>query len=128
MAINKTLFIFIMMLFSSGIAVGQQKNQIVRIAKIQVDSVQLESYKAALKEEIETSLRIESGVLTLYAVSEKKHPSHITIFETYADTAAYQSHLQTPHFKKYKDIVKNMVTSLELVEVDPIVVRSKTGK
>jgi quinol monooxygenase YgiN len=37
----------------------------------------------------------------LYAVADKKKPTHITIFETYADTAAYRSHIETPHFKKY---------------------------
>ena len=52
-------------------ASGQTKSQMVRLAKLQIDSAQLESYKAALKEEIETSLRLEPGVLTLYAVSEK---------------------------------------------------------
>jgi 4-carboxymuconolactone decarboxylase len=41
----------------------------VRIAKIVVDQAQVESYKAALKEEIEASVRLEPGVLTLYAVS-----------------------------------------------------------
>lgn len=53
-------------------ASAQNKNQMVRLAKLVVDSSQLENYKAALKEEIETSLHVEPGVLTLYAVSEKK--------------------------------------------------------
>ena len=74
----------------------------VRLAKLKIDSVQLEKYKAFLKEEIETSLRVEPGVITLYAVSEKDHPTHITILEIYADSAAYKAHIQTPHFLKYK--------------------------
>jgi hypothetical protein len=41
----------------------------VRIAELEIDSGQLEAYKLALKEEIETSIRIEPGVLTLYAQS-----------------------------------------------------------
>lgn len=102
-------------------AFAQEKNQMVRLAKIQVDSLQLESYKAALKEEIETSVRLEPGVLTLYAVTEKNNPTHITILEIYADTTAYKAHLQTPHFIKYKTITKDMVKSLELVGSVPIV-------
>ena len=35
-------------------AFAQNKNQIVRLAKVVIDSLQLENYKAALKEEIET--------------------------------------------------------------------------
>ncbi len=80
----------------------------VRLAKLVIDSTQLESYKALLKEEIESSVRLEPGVLTLYAVSEKNNPSHITILEIYADSAAYQAHLQTPHFIKYKNSYKNV--------------------
>lgn len=92
----------------------------VRLAKIVIDSSQLESYKAFLREEIETSLRIESGVKTLYAVSETQNPTHITILEIYADTMAYKAHLKTPHFIKYKTATANMVKSLELVETIPL--------
>jgi 4-carboxymuconolactone decarboxylase len=86
-----------------------------------IDPAQLESYKAILKEEIEASVSKEPGVLTLYAVSEKENPNHITILEIYANTDAYQSHLTTPHFLKYKNGTKDMVKSLELVETVPLV-------
>src|SRR4051812_38279875 len=75
---------------------------LVRIAELEIDPAQLQAYTAALKEEIATSIRVEPGVLTLYAVSVKDHPTQIRIFETYADQAAYEAHLQSSHFKKYK--------------------------
>lgn len=106
-------------------ASAQQKDYMVRLAKIIVDSAQLDKYKALLKEEIETSVRVEPGVLTLYAVSEKEHPNYVTILEIYADTAAYKAHLQTPHFIKYKAGTKDMVKSLELVPADPLVPEMK---
>ena len=99
----------------------QNKNQMVRLAKLVIDSAQLENYNALLKEEIEASVRLEPGVLTLYAVAEKINPAHITILEIYADTVAYKSHLLTPHFIKYKNGTKDMVKSLELVETVPLV-------
>jgi hypothetical protein len=34
----------------------------VRLAELEIDPAQIENYKAALKEEIETSIRVESGV------------------------------------------------------------------
>jgi quinol monooxygenase YgiN len=95
--------------------------QIVRLANLVIDSTQLENYKAALKEEIEASVHLEPGVLTLYAVSEKNNPTHITILEIYAGTAAYKAHLQTPHFIKYKTSTGNMVKSLELIETIPLI-------
>lgn len=97
------------------------KEQMVRLAKLVIDSTQLENYKAALKEEIEASVQHEPGVLTLYAVAEKDNPTHITILEIYADTSAYKAHLQTPHFIKYKSITKEMVKSLELIETTPMI-------
>jgi quinol monooxygenase YgiN len=67
-----------------------------------------------------TAIKLEPGVLTYYAMADKKEPSHITIMEIYADTTAYQAHILTSHFKKYKDTVKDMVQSLELVDVNLI--------
>ena len=116
------IFLTVMLtLFFCSNASAQEKTQMVRLAKIVIDSTQLESYKALLKEEIETSVRVEPGVITLYAVSEKNNPTHITILEIYADTVAYKAHLQTPHFIKYKTATKEMVKSLELVETVPLV-------
>ncbi len=92
----------------------------VRLAKLVIDSTQLETYQTFLKEEIETSLRVEPSVLTLYAVSEKNRPTHITILEIYADSSAYKAHIQTPHFLKYKNGTTSIVKSLELVEVTPL--------
>ncbi|MFL6515018.1 MAG: putative quinol monooxygenase [Chthoniobacterales bacterium] len=96
------------------------KPQVVRMAKLEIVLDQLENYKAALKEEIEASLRIEPGVLGLYAVSDKNAPTHITILEMYVDADAYDAHLKTAHFKNYKMGTKHMIKSLELMETEPI--------
>lgn len=103
----------------------QSQTPVVRIAKLHIDSVQLDSYKVALKEQIEAAVRIEAGVLTLNAVSDKNNPTHITVFEIYADQKAYEAHLKTPHFLKYKTATKKMVKSLELMETVPIALQSK---
>jgi quinol monooxygenase YgiN len=102
------------------VSAQNESKQMVRLAKLVIDSAQLKQYNAFLKEEIETSLKVESGVLTLYAVAEKERPTHITILEIYADPEAYKKHIQTPHFLKYKNGTKAMVKSLELSEVEPL--------
>jgi 4-carboxymuconolactone decarboxylase len=104
---------------------SQEQNRVVRMAKIVVDSTQLESYKAALKENVEASVGKEPGVITLYAVYEKDKPTHVTVLEIYANADAYKAHLQTDHFKKYKSTVATMVKSLELTDVVPIALASK---
>ena len=103
----------------------QMQSRVVRLAELQIDPGQLEKYKAALREEIEVSIRLEPGVLALYAVSVKGDPAQIRIFEMYADAAAYEAHLQTPHFKKYKTSTQGMVKSLVLVETDPVLLGAK---
>lgn len=95
---------------------SSSENNKVRISKITVDPAQLDNYNIYLKEEIEASVRLEPGVLTLYAVSEKEQPNKITILEIYADQAAYENHLQTPHFQKYKQGTLDMVQELELID------------
>lgn len=106
---------------------AQKKSQMVRLAKITVDPLQLDKYNAALKKQMTTAIRVERGVLTYYAVADKTNPSHITILEIYADTTAYQAHIATTHFKKYKETVKDMVTSLELVDVNLLASAKKPG-
>jgi quinol monooxygenase YgiN len=120
------LLICAALFFSTGTGYSQSTQApLVRLAELEIDPTQLDAYKAALREEIEASIRIEPGVLTLYAVALKDHPEKIRLFETYRDMPSYRSHLQTPHFRKYKQGTANMVKSLTLIETEPILLGSK---
>src|SRR4051812_37975986 len=110
---TKVCISIIMVFFFTTRTFAQGNKQMVRLAKITVDSSQLSKYNNALKEQMTTAVRIEPGVITYYAVADKNAPNHITILEIYADTAAYKLHIETAHFKKYKETVKDMVKSLE---------------
>ena len=115
------IFLFFNFVIIINTVYGQENKQMVRLAKLVIDSAQLEHYNALLKEEIEASVKNEPGVLTLYAIAEKKKPTHITILEIYASEEAYKKHIQTPHFLKYKNGTKDMVRSLELVDSTPLI-------
>ena len=104
-----TVVVTLFILSFSTNTVAQEKIQMVRLAKIKVDPLQLDKYNNALKEQLTTAVRLEPGVLTYYAVADKTESSHITILEIYADTTTYKSHIETTHFKKYKETVKDMV-------------------
>jgi quinol monooxygenase YgiN len=97
----------------------------VRVAEIEIDPARCDAYCAALSQEIKTSIRVEPGVLALYAVSDKHDPARIVVFEIYADVAAYAAHLETPHFDAYKAATADMVTSLKLTETVPIALGAK---
>ena len=95
--------------------------KIVRLAEIEVEPSMLEEYLAFAKEVGETSVKVEPGVLTLFSMQAKEDPCKIYILEIYASQAAYQSHIQTAHFKKYKEGTVKMVKSLKLIDTMPLV-------
>lgn len=93
---------------------------IVRLSKIEVYPEHLEEYMKYAAEVGEVSLRTEPGVLTMYAMSEKDNPCRITILETYANREAYEKHIASPHFRKYKEGTLHMVKSLTLSDQTPV--------
>lgn len=124
---KKIPFLLLAMMISFSLS-AQKEDPYVRLAKIDVDSVQLERYLEFLKENMEASLKKESGVLSMYAVAEKERPHQILIIETYASKAAYETHIQSAHFKKYKQGTLAMVRSLDLRDVVPLGVTSPEKK
>ncbi|CDZ44461.1 putative quinol monooxygenase [Neorhizobium galegae] len=99
--------------------------KIVRFAELEIDPSQIDTYRALLAEEIQASVDNEPGVLMLHAVSEKERPEQVRILEVYADQEAYEAHLRTPHFLKYKKCTADMVKSLRLIDADPVMMRAK---
>ncbi|WP_244550033.1 putative quinol monooxygenase [Bradyrhizobium sp. cf659] len=105
---------------SGAAAAAEVRPLYVQEAEIEIDPAQLESYKAAVTEHIETATRVEPGIIALYAVSENDNPTRVRVFEIYRDQDAYRSHLETAHFKTYKVTVEKMVRSLKLIRITPI--------
>ena len=93
---------------------------IVRLSKIEVYPQHLDEYMKYATEVGEVSLRTEPGVLTMYAVSEKENPCKVTILETYASHEAYEKHIASKHFQKYKQGTLHMVKSLVLSDQTPL--------
>ena len=93
---------------------------IVRLSKIEVYPQYLDEYMKYATEVGEVSLRTEPGVLTMYAVGEKENPCKITILETYASREAYEKHIASEHFQKYKQGTLHMVKSLVLSDQMPL--------
>ncbi|MEZ4972937.1 MAG: putative quinol monooxygenase [Cyclobacteriaceae bacterium] len=124
----KTSLYFVFLLATMMVTHKQasaQPSTYMRKAKIEVDSTQLNEYIKALKAQMESALKNEKGVLAYSALQDKNAPWKITIVETYASVAAYEAHIKTAHFKKYKEAVDGMVTALELTDVVPIAIESK---
>ncbi|MEO6869811.1 MAG: antibiotic biosynthesis monooxygenase [Ginsengibacter sp.] len=113
------IVLMLSLLSYSGIT-AQKNNMMIRISEIQIDSNYLEQYKTILKEESRESVKLEPGVICIYPMYQNENPAEVRILEIYASREAYESHLKTPHFQKYKTITLKMVKSLRLVDMTAI--------
>ena len=99
---------------------AQKSRVMIRISEIETDSNFVEEYKSILKEESRASMELEPGVICIYPMYQKENPTQVRILEIYADRNAYESHLKTPHFQKYKTTTLKMVKSLKLIDMEAI--------
>jgi len=95
-------------------------NIAVRMADLQIDPSRLDAYIAAVAAEIESSIDIEAGVFAIYALASKEQSNRLRFFEIYADGDAYLLHRETPHFKKYINATRSMITARRLIVGAPI--------
>lgn len=121
------LFVFLYTLLGSACGTTksgqpevQTDNMMIRIAEIEIDSAYFEEYITILREEAAASVRLEPGVICIYPMFQREHPTQIRLLEIYASREAYESHLQTPHFLHYKTTTLKMVKSLRLVDMRAI--------
>lgn len=99
---------------------------LVRLAEIEVHPEYLSEYLAQGIEIAATSVREEPGVLCLFPMQSQEDSTQMRILEIYASQEAYQRHIATAHFLKYKQGTKHMVRSLRLGELRPLDPESMT--
>jgi predicted TIM-barrel fold metal-dependent hydrolase/quinol monooxygenase YgiN len=95
-------------------------NMIVRIAEIEVYPQYMKEYLAFANEVDRLSIEREPGVICLYPMQSAEDSCQIRILEIYASEDAYQQHLKTDHFQKYKQGTLHMVKDLKLPTMKPL--------
>ena len=93
---------------------------IVRIAEIEVYPQYLDEYLSYANEVDRLSVEREPGVICLFPMQSAEDSTQIRILEIYASEEAYQNHLKTDHFQKYKQGTLHMVKSLQLPNMKPL--------
>ena len=96
------------------------QNMIVRIAEIEVYPQYLTEYLTFANEVDRLSIEREPGVICLYPMQSAEDSTKIRILEIYASDEAYQQHLKTEHFQKYKQGTLHMVKDLKLPTMKPL--------
>jgi quinol monooxygenase YgiN len=114
--------------FASGLAMAQSgQTRYVRIAELEIEPAHIEAFAVAAREVGQASVRLEEGCIGLYAVAERDNPGRVRVFEVYRDPGAYDVHLQTPHFKKFRATTQAMIKSRKLIDAAPISLATKPG-
>lgn len=93
---------------------------IVRLAEIEVYPEHLTEYLKFANEVDRLSVEREPGVVCLFPMQSAEDSTQIRILEIYATEEAYQSHIKTAHFQKYKQGTLHMVKSLKLPTMKPL--------
>ena len=96
------------------------QGMIVRIAEIEVFPQYLAEYLSYANEVDRLSVEREPGVVCLFPMQSAEDSTQIRILEIYASEEAYQQHLKTDHFQKYKQGTLHMVKSLSLPTMRPL--------
>ena len=112
----------LLMLFALVLSVTavSQDAMIVRLAEIEIYPEHLKEYLDYANEVDRLSVERELGVICLFPMQSVEDSTQIRILEIYASEEAYQSHIKTEHFQKYKQCTMHMVKSLKLPSMQPL--------
>lgn len=113
-------YLLVVLVLSCSNVSAQTKDMMIRLSEIEIDSNYVKEYISILKEESRASVQLEPGVIAIYPMYQKNNPTQIRILEIYANKEAYEAHLKTAHFQKYKTATFKIVKSLKIVDMDTI--------
>lgn len=117
--------VFVALLVSACAFAPPEPKPYVRLAELQVDATQLKSFEVAAATHVAAATRLEPGILAFHTAAEKADPTRIRVFEMYKSEAAYQTHLQSPHFKAFLAATQDLIVSRQLFDVVPVHIGSK---
>ena len=107
--------------------VPHASTMLYRLAEIEVHPQFLKEYLAAAAEIQKASLAEEPGVVCLFPTQTKEDSCQIRILEIYASQQAYEHHIKTAHFLKYKQGTLHMVKHLKLQDLQPLTPETMTS-
>jgi len=70
-----------------------------------------ERFKQILDVNAKASVADEPGCRQFDIYEIATSPNHLFLYEVYDDEAAFQQHMNAPHFKKFSDAITTLVTS-----------------
>ncbi|WP_373699186.1 putative quinol monooxygenase [Neisseria dentiae] len=113
--------------FLSDKKVQQTTATRTNLVRVEVKPEYNQQFARIVTAEMAQSLKVEKGVLAMYAATEQENPNKWLFFEIYASDEAYEAHRQTPHFQDYLARTAEMLASKESVPIAPALLQNKGG-
>lgn len=99
--------------------VKQTKETRTNYVTVEVKPEDNAKFKEIVVAEMAQSLKVEDGVIAMYAATLKDNPNQWIFFEIYANDAAYEAHCETQHFKEYIEKTGAMLKDKGYVQIRP---------
>ncbi len=80
----------------------------VIIAPIQIKEGSKDRFMEEIIEDAKGSVNDEPGCLRFDVIQDAGDPNRIWLYEVYHDEAAFQAHMQAPHFIKFRDATEDI--------------------
>lgn len=77
------------------------------IVSIRIQPEHREDFMRSVLDDASGSVTNEPGCLRFDVVQEEADPNHIWLYEVYRDQAAFEAHLEAPHYIRWRDTVKD---------------------
>lgn len=90
------------------------------LLKTQLKPGSLETFMEAMRINAAASVRDEPGCLVFDVLRDRSDPDRVWLYEVYTDEAAFEAHMQTPHFLASRPLVEPLILRQDCIEADAL--------
>lgn len=90
------------------------------LLKTQLKPGSLEAFMEAMRINAVASVRDEPGCLVFDVLRDRSDPDRVWLYEVYTDEAAFEAHMQTPHFLASRPLVEPLILRQDCIEADAL--------
>lgn len=100
-----------------NLKVSNKKESLVNLVRVVVKPEDNDRFKNIVVPEMQQSIKAESGILLMYALTDKNDPTIWYLFEIYKNQAAYDHHQKQAVYKDYLAKTQNMIIDKKVYSV-----------
>ncbi|SFA64699.1 putative quinol monooxygenase [Metapseudomonas otitidis] len=90
------------------------------LLKTQLKLGSLDAFMEAMRINAAASVRDEPGCLVFDVLRDRSDPDRVWLYEVYTDEAAFEAHMQTPHFLASRPLVEPLILRQDCIEADAL--------